>query len=72
MRPAFPEGMELVVTYDRSGLIHRAVELLRGTLLVEAIIVTMVILLFLLHIRSALVPILILPVAVLLSFIPMY
>ncbi|MCH7824312.1 MAG: efflux RND transporter permease subunit [Acidobacteria bacterium] len=72
VRPGFPEGVELVVTYDRSHLIHRAVDLLRETLLMEGIIVAAVILLFLLHVRSALVAILILPVAVLLSFIPMY
>ncbi|MFQ5744248.1 MAG: efflux RND transporter permease subunit [Acidobacteriota bacterium] len=72
VKPAFPEGVELVITYDRSHLIRRAVDLLRGTLLEEGAIVAGVILLFLLHFRSALVPILILPVAVLLSFIPIY
>ena len=72
VRPGFPEGIELIVTYDRSHLIHSAVDLLSETLLVEGIIVAVIILLFLLHVRSALVPILILPAAVLLSFIPMY
>jgi len=72
VRPGFPEGVELVVTYDRSHLIHSAVDLLRETLIMEGIIVAVVILFFLLHFRSALVPVLILPAAVLLSFIPMY
>ncbi len=72
VRPGFPEGVELVVTYDRSDLINRAVELLRSTLLEEGLIVAAVVLLFLWHVRSALVPILILPVASLIAFVPMY
>ncbi len=72
VQPGFPEGVELVVTYDRSDLIHNAIESLRDTLLEEGLIVTGVVLLFLLHVRSALVPILILPIAALIAFIPMY
>ena len=70
--PALPEGVELVFTYDRSTLIMRAIDLLADTLVEEGIIVAIVILIFLLHFRSALVPVLILPVAAVMSFIPMY
>ncbi|MFQ5604389.1 MAG: efflux RND transporter permease subunit [bacterium] len=69
---ALPEGMEIVVTYDRSDLIGRAIRTLREKLTEEMIIVSLVIILFLLHFRSALIPILSLPIAVLISFIPMY
>lgn len=72
VEPGFPDGVELIVTYDRSDLIHRAIDLLQGTLLEEGLIVAGVILLFLLHVRSALVPVLVIPVAVLFSFIPMW
>ncbi|AKU91422.1 efflux RND transporter permease subunit [Vulgatibacter incomptus] len=71
LKPSFPEGVELVVAYDRSELIGHAVETLKGTLLEEGLVVALVILLFLLHFRSALVPILVLPVSVALAFIPM-
>src|SRR5690606_34917035 len=66
-----PEGVELLVTYDRSGLIRDSTETLRNTLIEEMIIVSVVIFLFLLHARSALVPIITLPLAVVLAFIPM-
>ena len=69
---SLPEGVELVVTYDRSGLIEAAIETLRHTLFEEMLVVSIIIFLFLLHARSALVPIITLPLAVLLSFIPMY
>ncbi len=72
LKPSFPEGIELVVTYDRSDLIRRAVDTLKNELVVEMIIVSLVILVFLLHIPSALIPILTLPLAVLISFIPMH
>jgi len=68
---SFPPGVRLVTTYDRSELIERAVHTLRRSLLEEMAIVSVVIVLFLLHFRSALVPILTLPIAVVLSFIPM-
>src|SRR5262245_45953647 len=71
VRGAFPPGVRLVVTYDRSELIHRAVRTLWQELLEEMFIVSLVIVLFLFHFRSALIPILSLPVAVLLAFIPM-
>jgi len=67
-----PEGVELVVTYDRSGLIEASIDTLRETLLEEMIIVSLVIFLFLLHVRSALIPVVTLPLGVLLAFIPMY
>ncbi len=72
IEPSLPDGVEVVVGYDRSDLIHRAIEVLRKSLVEEMIIVSLVILLFLLHFRSALIPIVTLPIAVLLSFIPMY
>jgi Cu(I)/Ag(I) efflux system membrane protein CusA/SilA len=66
-----PEGVKLVVTYDRSGLIEESVSTLEHTLIEEMIVVSAVIFVFLLHVRSALIPILTLPVGVLLAFIPM-
>lgn len=71
VQPGFPEGVELVTTYDRADLIGRAVGTLRRTLIEESIIVALVIFIFLLHFRSALIAVLILPVAVVISFIPM-
>jgi Cu(I)/Ag(I) efflux system membrane protein CusA/SilA len=68
---SFPPGVRLVPTYDRSTLIHRAVSTLQRSLIEEMVIVSLVILFFLFHFRSALVPILTLPIAVVLSFIPM-
>ena len=71
LAPTFPPGVEVKVVYDRSGLIERAIETLRHTLLEEAIVVSLVIFVFLLHLRSTLVPVLSLPVAVGLAFVPM-
>ncbi|HTE50175.1 MAG TPA: CusA/CzcA family heavy metal efflux RND transporter [Kofleriaceae bacterium] len=71
LRAGLPDDVALVVTYDRSELIEAAIETLEDTLIEEMIAVSLIIFLFLLHVRSALVPILTLPVAVLLSFIPM-
>src|SRR5438034_5147224 len=71
VRPSFPPGVQLVVTYDRSELIQRAVHTLWHELLQEMLIVSAVIVLFLFHFRSALIPILTLPIAVVLAFIPM-
>jgi Cu(I)/Ag(I) efflux system membrane protein CusA/SilA len=67
-----PDGVHVVVTYDRSGLIRESIATLRHTLIEEMIVVAVVIFLFLLHVRSALVPILTLPIGVLLAFIPMF
>jgi copper/silver efflux system protein len=69
--PALPKGVHIVPTYDRSDLIHRAIAVLREKLVEESLIVSLVAIVFLFHFRSALVAILILPVAVLLAFIPM-
>lgn len=70
--PNLPKGVELVITYDRSDLIERAIATLKHELFLEMLIVCIVILVFLLHIPSALIPIMTLPLAVLMSFIPMY
>ncbi|HVT61348.1 MAG TPA: CusA/CzcA family heavy metal efflux RND transporter [Thermoanaerobaculia bacterium] len=67
-----PSGVRLVITYDRSQLIEEAISTLRRTLFEELAVVSLVIFLFLLHARSALVPIVSLPIGVLLSFIPMF
>src|SRR5512143_2016265 len=72
VRPSLPPGVEIVTTYDRSDLIKRSIETLRSQLVEEMIIVSLVILIFLWHIPSAIIPILTIPIAVLLSFIPLY
>ncbi len=71
VKPGLPPGVELVVAYDRSELILRAIDTLRRTLLEEMAVVALVIVIFLLHLRSALIPILTIPVGVTLAFIPM-
>lgn len=68
---SLPENVELVVTYDRSELIESAIKTLRSKLIEEMIVVSLIILIFLLHIPSAAIPVIILPVAVIISFIPM-
>jgi len=72
VRPGLPEGVEIVTVYDRSALITRAIDTLKDTLTEEMIIVSLVIAIFLLHLRSALVAIVTLPIAILMAFIPMY
>jgi Cu(I)/Ag(I) efflux system membrane protein CusA/SilA len=72
IRSSLPEGVELVPVYDRSDLILRSIDTLKEKLLEEMIIVSLVCLLFLFHFRSALVAILTLPVAILMSLISMY
>src|SRR5258705_9070083 len=72
IKPSLPTGVEVVPGYDRSGLIHASIETLQRDLLEEAIIVSIVIVIFLFHFRSALIPILTLPIAVIAAFIPMY
>ncbi|HKQ57596.1 MAG TPA: efflux RND transporter permease subunit [Candidatus Eisenbacteria bacterium] len=72
IHPSFPPGVEVRIVYDRSGLIHRAMDTLRRTLVEEGLVVSLVIFVFLLHLRSTLVPVLSLPVAVGLAFVPMY
>src|SRR2546425_6035016 len=72
VKPGFPEGIDVVTTYDRSDLIHRSIETLIYTLLEELVIVGLVILLFLRHLPSAAIPIVTIPVAVVIAFIPMH
>jgi Cu(I)/Ag(I) efflux system membrane protein CusA/SilA len=72
LEPSFPEGVELRIVYDRSNLIERAIDTLKHSLIEEGVVVAVVIIIFLLHFGSSLVPIVVLPVAVALSFIPMY
>ncbi len=72
LRPTLPAGVEIVPTYDRSTLIHRAIRTLLHSLGEEMVIVSVVILFFLWHVPSAIVPIVTIPVSVLLAFIPMY
>jgi Putative silver efflux pump len=69
---SLPKGVGFLPTYDRSDLIHRAIATLKHELVIEMIIVSLVILFFLWHVPSALVPIITIPVSVLLSFIPLY
>ena len=71
IRPGLPEGVNIETVYDRSDLIQRAVDNLKFTLLEESIIVALVCVVFLLHVRSALVAILMLPIGILMSFIAM-
>jgi Cu(I)/Ag(I) efflux system membrane protein CusA/SilA len=71
IEPSLPEGVRIVTTYDRSDLIQRAVSALKHELVLQMLIVSGVILLFLWHIPSAIVPILTIPIAVLLAFVPM-
>jgi Cu(I)/Ag(I) efflux system membrane protein CusA/SilA len=72
IKPSLPPGVEIVTTYDRSELIYRSIDTLTHKLIEEMIVVSLIILIFLWHFRSALIPILSLPIAALLSFIPMY
>jgi copper/silver efflux system protein len=71
LKPYHPEGVEIVETYDRSVLIRRSISTLKRQLFEELLIVSAVILLFLWHVPSAIVPIVTIPVSVLLAFIPM-
>src|SRR5256886_1133306 len=72
IKPSLPKGVEIVTTYDRSDLIKRSIATLREELIEESIVVALVCLIFLWHIRSGLVAILTLPIAIILSFVPMY
>jgi Cu(I)/Ag(I) efflux system membrane protein CusA/SilA len=72
VQSALPAGVRVVTTYDRSGLIRESIGTLRGALIEEAAVVCLVTLLFLFHIRSALIPIITLPIAVVATFIPVY
>jgi Cu(I)/Ag(I) efflux system membrane protein CusA/SilA len=71
VKSGLPVGVEIITTYDRSDLIHRAIDTLKRTLIEESLIVAAVCVVFLLHVRSALVAILMLPVGILIAFIAM-
>lgn len=72
VKSAFPPGIEIKVIYDRSSLIQRAVATLTENIIEEIVIVCIVILIFLFHVRSALVVAITLPLAILISMIPIY
>ncbi|WCJ60258.1 efflux RND transporter permease subunit [Fontisphaera persica] len=72
IKPSLPAGVEVVVTYDRSDLIRRAIATLRRTLIEESIIVSLIVMVFLLDLGGAARAIVTLPIAVALAFIPMY
>ncbi len=72
LQPSLPAGVEVVTTYDRSELIDKSIRTLKHELVLEIIIVSLVILFFLRHLPSAIVPIITIPVSVLACFIPMY
>lgn len=71
LKPSLPPGVEVLTAYDRSELVRDSVHTLQRDLLVEVLVVSLVTLLFLLHWRSALVPLLSLPIAVLATFLPL-
>jgi len=71
VQKTLPEGVEIVTVYDRSELIERSIDTLKHELILEMIIVSLVILIFLWHIPSSIIPIITIPAAVILSFIPM-
>jgi Cu(I)/Ag(I) efflux system membrane protein CusA/SilA len=70
IEPGLPAGVKVVPVYDRSDLILRSIDNLKSTLLEVILVVSIIVLIFLWHIPSALIPIITIPVAVLLSFIP--
>src|SRR5580704_2794135 len=72
IQKTLPRGVEIVAGYDRSGLIQASINTLKRDLIEEAVIVSLVIIIFLFHLRSAFIPILALPIAVIATFIPMY
>jgi Cu(I)/Ag(I) efflux system membrane protein CusA/SilA len=71
IEPGMPPGVKVVTAYDRSELILHSIENLKGTLIEELTIVAIVILIFLWHVPSAIIPIITIPVAVIIAFIPM-
>jgi Cu(I)/Ag(I) efflux system membrane protein CusA/SilA len=72
VEPSLPPGVKIVSTYDRSDLILRSIATLKEKLIEESLIVSAVIIIFLFHVRSALVAIITLPIAIILSFIGIY
>jgi len=71
IEPSLPEGVKVLTAYDRSELIHRSIENLKDTLIEEITVVSIVILIFLWHIPSAIIPVFTIPIAIIISFIPM-
>jgi Cu(I)/Ag(I) efflux system membrane protein CusA/SilA len=71
LEPSLPPGVKIVTVYDRSDLIRRSIENLAHTLVEELVIVSIVILIFLWHVPSAVIPIVTIPVAVAIAFVPM-
>ncbi|HET9532350.1 MAG TPA: efflux RND transporter permease subunit, partial [Blastocatellia bacterium] len=71
IEPSLPEGVKLVTTYDRSELILRSIDTLKEALTEELIVVSLIIVIFLLHMPSAIIPIITITLAVIISFIPM-
>lgn len=72
LKKGLPEGVEIITVYDRSPLIKRSIKTLKSTLLIEIVIVTLVCIIFLLHVRSALVAVFTLPLGILIAFIIMH
>jgi len=72
IKPSLPEGVEVVITYDRSDLIRRSIQTLTRTIIEESIIVSVIVIVFLLDFGGAARAIVTLPIAVCLAFIPMY
>ena len=72
MAPSLPEGVSIEAVYDRSDLIYRAIDTLKRTLIEESVIVALVCVIFLLHVRSALVAIITLPLGVLIAYLCMW
>lgn len=72
IQKSLPKGVEVVTTYDRSGLIKRAVETLKSKLVEESIVVVLVCFVFLFHLRSALIVVISLPIGILCAFMVMY
>jgi copper/silver efflux system protein len=72
LKPSLPKGVEVVTTYDRSELIGRAIDTVKHKLIEEIVVVSIIILIFLWHVPSAIVPIVTIPVSVAIAFIPMY
>ncbi|NOT58436.1 MAG: efflux RND transporter permease subunit [Deltaproteobacteria bacterium] len=72
LAPSLPPGVKVVSMYDRSDLIHESIATANENLLEELLVVSVLVVGFLLHLRSALIPIIMLPLAILISFIPAY
>jgi Cu(I)/Ag(I) efflux system membrane protein CusA/SilA len=72
IEPGLPQGVKVITTYDRSNLIHRAIDTLKDQLIEEMVVVTLICLLFLWHVRSAFVAAITVPLGILLSFIIMH